>query len=103
MDIEVIRAKIAQGRYVIAFTHTEKLRQRRIRAEDIEQAVKSGEIREDYADDPRGPSCLILGMTGKRPLHVVFGRLDADEILVITAYNPDPEQWENDWRTRRSR
>ena len=66
MDIEVIRAKIAQGRYVIA-------------------------------------SCLILGMAAKRPLHVVFGRLDADEILVITAYDPDPEQWENNWRTRRSR
>ena len=103
MDIEVIRAKIAQGRYVIAFTHTEKLRQRRIKAEDIERAVNGGEILEDYADDPRGPSCLILGMAGERPLHVVFGRLDADEILVITAYNPDPEQWQDDWRTRRSR
>ena len=103
MDIEDIRAKIAQGRYVVAFTHTEKLRQRRIKAEDIEQAVKSGIIIEDYPNDPRGFSCLIQGSAGGRPLHVVCGRLDADEILIITAYNPDPEQWEDDWRTRRSR
>jgi hypothetical protein len=27
---------------------------------------------------------------------VVCGRLEADEILVITAYEPDPVEWESD-------
>ena len=101
MDIEAIREKIDGGRYIISFTHTEKLRQRRIKAEDIEQAVRTGTIIEAYPEDPRGASCLILGFAGKRPLHVVCGRLDAEEILIITVYEPDPEEWENDWKTRK--
>jgi len=40
VDIEDIRRKVAEGRYSISFTHTEKLRLRRIKAADIEQAVK---------------------------------------------------------------
>lgn len=103
MDIETIRGKIDHGQYVVAFTHTEKLRQRRIKAQNIEQAVKTGTIIEEYPDDPRGPSCLILGFVGKRPLHVVLGHLDTEEILIITAYQPSREEWESDWKTRRTR
>ena len=101
MKIETIQEKVGQGRYIISFTHPEKLRQRRIKVEDIEQAVKMGTIIEDYPEDRRGPSCLILGFAGKRPLHVVCGRLDADEILIVTAYEPDATEWENDWKTRK--
>jgi hypothetical protein len=71
--------------------------------EDIEQAVKTGSIIEDYPEDRRGPSCLILRFVGERPLHVVCGRLDADEILIITAYEPDSVEWESDGKTRKSK
>lgn len=101
MNIEVIQEKIKHGRYSISFTHTEKLRQRRIKAEHIEQAIATGILIEDYPEDRRGPSCLILGFAGKRPLHVVCGRLGADEVLIITAYEPDVQEWENDWQTRK--
>ena len=103
MSIEDIRRRVAEGRYAISFTHTEKLRLQRIKAADIEQAVKSGNIIEDYPSDPRGASCLILGRVGIRPLHILFGRLEAEEILVVTAYEPDPEEWEDDWQTRKAR
>jgi hypothetical protein len=88
---------------VTSFTHTEKLRQRRIRAEDIELTVQAGTIIEDYPEDRRGPTCLILGMARRRPLHVVCGRLEAEELLIITAYEPDPTEWEDDWATRKKR
>ena len=103
MDIEDIKRKVGEGRYTISFTHTEKLRLRRIKAADIEQAVKSGNIIEDYPNDPRGRSCLILGRVGNRNLHILFARLAAEELLVVTAYEPDPEEWENDWQTRKAR
>ena len=103
MKIETLKEKIGQGKYIISFTHTEKLRQRRIKAEDIERAVETGMIIEDYPEDRRGPSCLILGFVGKRPLHVVCGRLDAEEILVITAYEPDLAEWESGGKTRKKR
>ena len=103
MDIEQIREKIGQGRYIISFTHTEKLRQRKIKAHDIEQVVKGGTIIEEYPDDPRGASCLIFGLTADRPLHVLCGRLEAEAILIITSYEPDPDEWMDDWKTRKTR
>ena len=102
MNIEQIRDCVRQGQYVISFTHTEKLRRRRIGLEAIEQAISTGAIIESYPEDPRGPSCLILGSTeGRRPLHVVCGNLEAEQILILTAYEPDPEEWEPDWKTRK--
>lgn len=101
MDIEAIRAKIKAGKYVISFTHTEKVRLREIEVEEIEEALFEGSIIEPYPDDPMGPSCLILGITKQgRPLHILCGRLEEDEVLIITAYEPDPEEWETDWKTR---
>jgi len=76
MDIETIRAKFKPGKYIISFTHIEKIRLRKIEAEEIEEAISNGAIIEPYPDDPRGASCLILGFTSKgKPLHVVCGRL----------------------------
>jgi hypothetical protein len=102
MDLDHIRWKFLRQQYSISFTHTEKLRRRRISSGMIEQTIATGEIIETYPDDPRGPSCLILGYPqAGRPLHVVCGNFDQDELLVITAYEPSPEQWERDWRTRK--
>ncbi|MBI1748047.1 MAG: DUF4258 domain-containing protein [Acidobacteria bacterium] len=63
--LAVIRER---GDYAISFTHTEKLCERKIGAEDIEEAIRNGVIIEDYPDDPRGPSCLILGRSGGRTI-----------------------------------
>jgi hypothetical protein len=102
MDIEAIRRKIRAGKYIISFTHTEKVRLRKIEVEEIEEAIYEGAIIEPYSDDPRGPSCLILGFTKRgRPLHILCGRLEEDEVLIITAYEPDLKEWETDWKTRR--
>lgn len=51
MNIETIREKIKAGKYIISFTHTEKIR--------------------------------------------------LDEILIVTAYEPDSKEWEADWKTRK--
>jgi hypothetical protein len=102
INIEALREKIRNGRYIVSFTHTEKIRLRKIEAEEIEEAILEGTIIEPYPDDPRGASCLILGFTGQgRPLHVVCGRLEENEVLIITAYEPDLKEWEADWKNRR--
>jgi hypothetical protein len=81
MDIEGIRRLILSGRYVVSFTHTEKLRRRKISIETIEEALHHGGIIEDYPDDPRGPSCLVLGIAqAGRPLHVVCGKTEDDQL-----------------------
>ena len=102
LNTQSIRDKVKEGKYRISFTHTEKLRERRIEMVEIEEAISNGVIIEAYPDDPRGPSCLIYGFTHQgRPLHIVCGDLEAERILVITAYEPSLEEWEEDWKTRR--
>jgi Domain of unknown function (DUF4258) len=51
--LAVIRERVERGAYIISFTHTERLRERRIGAEDVEDAIRNGVIIEDYPDDPR--------------------------------------------------
>ncbi len=102
MDIGWIRECMRAGRVVVSFTHTEKLRRRRIELATIQETIQAGEIIEAYPHDPRGPSCLILGHTASgRPIHVVCGTADIETLLIITAYEPDPAEWEPDRRTRK--
>jgi hypothetical protein len=101
MDINDIKEKVRNSKYKISFTHTERLRQRKIEIRELEEAIFSGEIIESYPADPRGSSCLILGYTQRnRPLHIVCGIMEG-ELLVITAYEPGLEEWKADWKTRR--
>jgi hypothetical protein len=101
MDIKDIKEKVKNSKYKISFTHTEKLRQREIEIRELEGAIFTGEIIERYPTDPRGPSCSILGYTRRnRPLHIVCGIIEG-ELLVITAYEPNLEEWKPDWKTRR--
>ena len=100
--LEAIREKIRSGNYYVSYNHTEKLRLRKVEAVDIEEVILNGEIVEPYPHDPRGASYLVSGLTGKgRPLHILCGNLEEEEMLIITAYEPDPEEWEGDWRTRK--
>ena len=102
MDIEGIKNKIMSGHYTISFSHTEKIRLRRITLAEIEEAVLDGRIIEPYPASPRGPSCLIFGFSeAGRPLHVLCGNLSEHELLIITVYEPDMEEWEKDFITRR--
>jgi hypothetical protein len=56
-----------------------------------------------YADDQPVPSCLLLDSEAE-PLHVVAA-LDSEHNIchVITAYRPDLDHFEADFRTRRQR
>lgn len=88
MDIERIRSRIRTGEYTISFTHTEKLRERMIEAADLEEAVFNGSIIEPYPDDPRGPSCLILGFSiSGKPLHIVCGNLEEESFSWLRLTN----------------
>ncbi len=73
---------------------------RMILASDVRYVVENGEIIEDYPNDPRGHSCLMLckDLTD-RPIHVVCSPKD-EFLAIITAYIPDNGQWSDDYRRR---
>ena len=55
---------------------------------------------EDYLDDARGHSCLMLAFVAERPLHVVCAPKD-DYLVIITAYLPNDQEWEDNYRKRK--
>lgn len=73
---------------------------RMISTGDIRAVIEHGEVIEDYAQDPRGHSCLILHIADKRPLHVVCAPKD-DYLAIITAYIPNDQEWESGYRKRK--
>lgn len=78
-----------------------RLRERHISIDDFLNAITTGEIIEQYPDDYPTPSCLLIGATvSGKPLHIVVGCDDAF-IYAITAYYPDPNEWESDLKTRK--
>ncbi len=75
--------------------------QRMISTAEVRTVIFEGEIIEDYLEDVRGHSCLMLGYGERgRPIHIVCSP-KADYLAVITAYLPDLQKWLPDWRTRK--
>lgn len=66
-----------------------------IKENEVFEAVLNGRIIKNYPDDNPYPSCLIYGNTSKgRPLHIVCAYAQDDNlVIIITAYQPDPELW----------
>ena len=60
---------------------------------EIEEAVLSATIIEQYADTGRGASCLVTGFTvlGK-PVHIVVGQ-KGEQAVIITVYIPTPPKF----------
>ena len=69
---------------------------------DVRNVIQGGEIIMDYPDDKPLPSKLILGFSNGRPIHVVLAYDAANETgYVITAYVPDENIWNNNYKSRR--
>ena len=74
--------------------------ERMITTSDIRSVVENGDIVEDYPDDVRGHSCLVLGYADKRPIHIVCAP-KGDYLAIITAYLPNDYEWEGGYRKRK--
>ena len=74
---------------------------RMISTNDVRKVIFQGKIIEDYPDDVRGHTCLILGYgDNQRVLHVVCAPKDK-YLAIITAYIPSSEQWDENYELRR--
>ena len=92
--IAEIRVKFAQNQFEFSKHATDRLILREIKVQEVREAVKNGEIIEDYAQDKYGPSCLILGWTrAQRPLHIQGSYPSRSVIKVVTVYEPNPAEW----------
>lgn len=101
LTIENLRTLCNDGKIIWKDHAAMRMRQREIKTFDVENCIATGEIIELYAADYPAPSSLVLGFSIKdMHLHVVCS-IYQDMLCVITAYFPNLDEWENDYRTRK--
>ncbi len=94
---------VATRRTLIYRIHAAKrMLQRGISSAHIEHVVEVCEVIETYPEDTPFASRLVLGTLGSKAIHVVLAdEPDTDRTYVITAYYPDPNQWDEEFRRRK--
>lgn len=102
IDINELRVIAAHRKNIEITAHAIlQLKSRKIKLADIYAGIDNGEIIEQYPNDKYYPSCLILYFRiNSEPVHFVCS-VGNNRIYIITAYNPDLERWESDFKTRR--
>ena len=98
LRIEDVRAYCKDDTIALTEHLLTRIRQRKIRLEDIKFAIANGEIIEQYPVDYPFPSCLING----EDIHVVCS-IGEERLYIITAYRPTPERWEDEGRKRKEK
>ena len=94
MNIRSIQNKIQQSNYQFSDHAVKQMIERSIDRYEVEDAICSGKIIEEYPDDKYSPSCLIYGkIKSGRDLHVQVSFIP--KVIIITTYEPDPEEWIN--------
>lgn len=98
-----IRSCMRRGRVYWTYHVNMRLPPRAISRAQILDAQDSYEIVEEYPADKYLPSYLLLASAQGRAFHVLVAiDVEGDNIRIVTAYHPDPAQWQPDYRHRRT-
>ena len=100
----ILKKAVREGRVVWRRHAVERMLQREIKQSDVKAVLVQNEQIETYPDDRPFPSALFAGTVGSRLLHVVAAvDEEAQEVHIISAYEPDREHFDENGRTRRRR
>lgn len=99
-----ICALISQRKVRVSTHAVTRCAKRGLLLTEIIQQTSSGQPIEDYPDYHVGPAVLVLLYDGsQRPIHAVWGleKGTQEPAVLVTAYRPDLDDWEPDFRTRK--
>lgn len=99
--LEQIQASVKYSEFGLTLHAQQQITTRRIKVAEIRATILSdnAEVIEDYPEDPRGASCLVYGIVDNKVLHIHISY--PPEIVIITAYKPDPARWMPDFKHRK--
>lgn len=90
-------------RHLIFTAHAQqRLAEYDVREEDVQHVLLQGDIIRTYPEDRPLESHLVLGYVNDRPLHIVAADdTPRDSTIVITVYEPAPDLWRDDFKTKK--
>ena len=101
LDINALQ-DLCQDKNIAMTKHAKnRLIERNINIENIKNAIMTGEIIEQYENDKPFPSCLLLGTAEQNKYIHVVASIDNEFLYIITAYYPDENKWELDFKIRK--
>ena len=93
MNIEWIKNCVENNEYLFTMHGDQERMNDNLTISDVEEAILSGRILENYPEDKRGESCLVVGFSNSGiPVHIVCGERD-DKMVIITVYIPKPPKF----------
>jgi hypothetical protein len=100
MDMNVtndfIRSEIESQNYELSLHADDERVADGLTIAQLEFVLSNCEILEQYPDDPRGESRLVLGLTPSGiPVHVVCGMSRGGRLILITVYIPSMSKWKD--------
>ena len=99
--LSLIRRCVRERKIYWTYHVNMRLAGRFLTRDEILNAVDSYEIIEPYPEDKYLPSYLVLAATS---FHVQFATdVEGDNVRIVTAYRPDPNESEPDLKTRRAK
>ena len=94
-DIVWIHSKVREGEYYFSRHGDQERQNDNLTVSEVEEALLTGRILEQYDDTGRGESCLVVGFTERgKPLHIVCGAIE-DRVAIVTVYIPIPPTFNN--------
>jgi hypothetical protein len=98
VDIEYIQNSVEKNSYFFSKHADDERKNDNLSIIEIEEAILNGTVLEDYQDDKRGESCLVVGFTNfGKPIHMVCGQ-SGDVLVFITVYIPTPPKFKNPYQ-----
>ena len=100
--LDFIRRCVRERKVYWTYHVNMRLAGRYIARDEVFEAIDTYDVIESYPDDKYLPSYLVLARSEQTAFHVLFAAdVDGDNVRVVTAYRPNPGDWESDLRTRR--
>ncbi|MBF0397451.1 MAG: DUF4258 domain-containing protein [Desulfobacterales bacterium] len=100
--LEFIKRCVHQRKLLWTYHVNMRLKNRRISRDAIIESFPYYEIIEEYPNDKYFPSYLVYSKYKNIIFHVLFAiDVQGDNARIITAYLPNPDEWENNFKKRK--